>query len=162
MDTNVSSVVGSWMFTAQRVATGCGKELGRQGLRMRLKVHQWVAVSLVWTLLAAPSMAGDASVVKVRMTVNKKFVPATVTIKVGDSVEWIADDPFHQHSVTTDASQVEDRKLVQIPLGAKPFNSGLIEPGKSFRYRFTVTGTYKYVCSPHEQSNMVGTIVVTP
>jgi plastocyanin len=129
---------------------------------MHLNVHQWVAASLVWTLLAAASMAGDASVVKVRMTVNKKFVPATVTIKVGDSVEWIAEDPFHQHSITTDAQQAEDRKLVQIPPGAKPFNSGLIEPGRSFRYRFTVPGTYKYVCPPHEQSNMVGTILVTP
>ena len=129
---------------------------------MHLKVLQYMAVGLLCSRLAAPSMAGDASVAKIHMTANKKFVPATVTIKVGDAVEWIADDPFHQHVVTTDALQVEDRKLVQTPSGAKPFTSGLIEPGGSFRYRFTIPGTYKYVCPPHEQSNMMGTIIVTP
>ena len=126
------------------------------------KARYSLAIAIVPMLLATSAIAGEAAVVKIRMTLNKKFIPATVTIKVGDSVEWIADDPLHQHSITTDPSQVEDRKLVQIPPGAKPFNSGLIDPGKSFRYRFTIPGTYKYVCPPHEQSNMVGAIVVTP
>ncbi len=107
-------------------------------------------------------MVAGETTAKVHMTLNKKFVPASVTIKAGEWVEWVADDPMHQHSITTDASQVENRKLVQIPAGAKPFNSGLIEPGKSYRVRFTVPGTYKYVCPPHEHSNMVGEIVVTP
>jgi plastocyanin len=119
-------------------------------------------ILLAGALLSGSAFAGDAAPTKVRMTVDKKFMPAVVTIKAGDTVEWFGEDPMHQHSITTDPSQVEDRKLVQIPRGAKPFNSGTIDPGKSFRYRFTVPGTYKYVCPPHEQSNMVGEVVVTP
>ncbi len=112
--------------------------------------------------LLAPAFGGNDPVAKVRMTLDKKFLPATVTIKAGEWVEWVAEDPLHQHSITTDPSQVENRRLVQIPPGAKPFTSPLLDPGKTYRVRFTVPGTYKYVCPPHEHSNMVGEVIVTP
>ncbi len=123
---------------------------------------RWIGVFFLLNAVLATAMFAGEPVTKVHMTLNKKFVPASVTIRVGEWVEWVADDPMHQHSITTDPSQVENRKLVQIPAGAKTFNSGLIEPGRSYRVRFTVPGTYKYVCPPHEHSNMVGEVVVTP
>jgi plastocyanin len=48
-----------------------------------------------------------------------------------------------------------------MPAGAKPFNSGNIEPGKQYPHTSTVPGTYKYFCIPHGALGMVGTIVVT-
>jgi plastocyanin len=119
------------------------------------------ALLIVATPLAQSATAGDEPGATVRMTVDKKFLPAKVTIRVGQTVEWIADDPGHQHSITTDPSKVKDHSLAQVPRGAKPFTFRLIDPGKSFRYRFTVPGTYKYVCPPHEEANMVGEVVVT-
>jgi plastocyanin len=96
------------------------------------------------------------------MTADKKFLPAKVTIRAGQTVEWISEDPGNQHYISTDPGQVKDRSLVQVPKDAKPFTSPSIDPGKRFRYRFTVPGTYKYVCPPHEENNMIGEIVVNP
>ena len=119
-------------------------------------------VVLAWTALASLVVAQDKPAAVVHMTMAKKFVPDKVTIKAGETVEWVADDPYHEHSLTTDPSKVEDRRLVESPKGAKTFYSGLMEQGKSFRYRFMVPGTYRYVCPPHEQNKMFGEVVVTP
>ena len=63
-----------------------------------------VGLLLGWTARALASPAEDMKAVTVRMTADKKFVPAKVTIKVGQTVEWIVADPSHQHSITTDPS----------------------------------------------------------
>jgi plastocyanin len=49
-----------------------------------------------------------------------------------------------------------------LPAGAVAFDSGKIQPGGSFTHQFTVPGTYKYVCLPHEDAGMTAQIVVTP
>jgi plastocyanin len=113
-------------------------------------------------LVLSSAALGEGNTVVVHMTVQKKFDPAKITIKAGDTVKWVADDPLHEHNISTDPRQVENRRLVLIPKGAKPFTSPLLSEGQSFQYRFTVPGLYKYVCPPHEQSNMAGEIVVTP
>jgi plastocyanin len=95
----------------------------------------------------------------VHMTAAKQFSPMTLTLAVGDTVEWVNDDPQNLHNATTDKNASDIPKAIQMPKGAKPFNSGLLAPGKHYTYRFTVPGTYRYVCAPH-QPEMVGTIVV--
>src|SRR5713226_9272722 len=52
-------------------------------------------------------------------------------------------------------------KMTDIPPGAKPFDSGFMRPGTTFDYTFTVPGTYRYTCVPHEKDGMNGTVVVT-
>jgi plastocyanin len=49
---------------------------------------------------------------------------------------------------------------VVLPSGAKPFDSGFMQPDATFDYTFTVRGTYKYTCVPHEKDGMNGVIVV--
>jgi plastocyanin len=93
----------------------------------------------------------NGSVVVVRMTNEMKFVPEQVTIKVGQTVEWVNDPDGPAHTVTTDADKVADPSHVSMPAGAKPFDSGVIKSGKSYRYTFTVPGVYRYVCQPHEK-----------
>ena len=44
---------------------------------------------------------------------------------------------------------------------AKEFDSGLISPGKDYSHTFTVPGTYKYFCIPHEAVGMLGTVIVS-
>jgi plastocyanin len=102
----------------------------------------------------------NSSVVVIRMTNDMKFVPEQVTIKAGQTIEWVNDPDGPSHTVTTDADKVADPRHVSIPNGAKPFDSGVIKSGKSFRYMFTIPGVYRYACQPHE-GMMLGEITVT-
>ncbi len=102
----------------------------------------------------------NGSVVVIRMTNDMKFVPEQVTIKTGQTIEWVSDPDGPSHTVTTDPDKIADPSHVSIPKGAKPFDSGVIKSGKSFRYTFTVPGVYRYTCQPHE-GLMKGEITVT-
>ena len=101
----------------------------------------------------------QGSTTVIHMTKTKQFDPKTATITVGDTVEWVNDDAGNLHNATTDKNATDFPKAIQMPKGAKPFNSGLMTPSKHYRYKFTVPGTYRYVCVPH-QPEMVGTIIV--
>ena len=127
--------------------------------------------------LALPLPAHAAShTVRVSMA-SFMFNPASVTVHVGDTVEWTYDEtattippgcefPALQiavvtcpgHSVTSDAM----RK------GKPLFNSGVHRAyGFPFRFRFTRTGTYTYYCIVHGGAHpnnpatmMNGTVIV--
>ena len=136
-------------------------------MRLTLKVStvSRSLFGLLWIMLLAfvvlgASSGGDAPAAVVHMTSQNKFVPASVTIKTGQSVKWVNDDAA-THTVTTDPSQVANEDDVQIPSGAKPFNSNSVGKGKSFEQKFDVPGTYQYACAPHEGNKMVGKVVVT-
>ena len=95
---------------------------------------------------------GDDSPVVVRMTDEMKFVPDQLNVHTGQTVKWVneSESGGPSHSVTTNAERLMDPSHASIPGGAKPFDSGIINPGKSFSYTFRVPGVYKYACAPHE------------
>lgn len=130
---------------------GCTVSRSRTGL---------LGVVLLTFAMLGASSGGDAPAAVVHMTSQNRFVPAIVTIKVGQSVKWVNDDAA-THTVTTDPSQLANEDDVQIPSGAKPFNSNSVGKGKSFEQKFDVPGTYQYACAPHEGDKMVGKVVVT-
>ncbi len=103
--------------------------------------------------------AAPAAVIKMNDT-PPKFVPDKVTIKVGQTVQW-ENNAQTLHSVDADPSMVQDAKDISLPAGAKPFDSGFMNPGATWEYTFTTPGTYKYTCVPHEKDGMIGTIEVT-
>ena len=108
---------------------------------------------------AMPSMAA-AKTVEIKMTdTPPKFIPMSVTIQKGDTVEWI-NNAQSLHSVTTNPAVAQDPKDVSAPKDAKPFDSGFMPPGAKWSYTFTVPGTYKYLCLPHEKDKMTGIVVV--
>jgi len=108
---------------------------------------------------AVPSIAA-AKTVEIKMTdTPPKFMPMSVTIQKGDTVEWI-NNAQSLHSVTTNPSVAQDPKDVSAPKDAKPFDSGFMPPGAKWSYTFTVPGTYKYLCLPHEKDKMTGIVVV--
>jgi plastocyanin len=108
---------------------------------------------------AAPSIAA-AKTVEIKMTdTPPKFIPMTVIVKKGDTVEWI-NNAASLHSVTTNPAVAQDPKDVSLPKEAKPFDSGFMPPGAKWSYTFTVPGTYKYLCLPHEKDKMTGVVVV--
>ncbi|RME57663.1 MAG: halocyanin, partial [Candidatus Dadabacteria bacterium] len=74
-------------------------------------------------------------------------------------VEWTNTSPI-VHTVTADPKKATLEDSTKLPKGAKPFNSGNLEPNAVFRHTFTVPGTYRYFCIPHEAAMMRGEIVV--
>jgi plastocyanin len=111
--------------------------------------------------MAAPALA-QAKTVEVAMKQSPKmlFVPATVTIKSGDTVHWTNAYSI-SHTVTFDPAMAATPANVALPDGVAPFDSGNIEEDGSFSHTFTVKGTYKYVCKYHEAMGMVGTVIVS-
>jgi plastocyanin len=96
---------------------------------------------------AAPPPAASASgdVVKVGMK-NIKFVPADITVKVGQKIEWTNTDGQIPHTVTSQTDGVD-------------FDSGSLQGGAKFDYTPTKAGTINYICTIHQ--NQAGTITVT-
>jgi plastocyanin len=73
---------------------------------------------------------------------NTAFVPGRVQITAGSTVVWRNDDQLI-HSVTAND---------------KSFDSGLLQPGKTYRRTFDRPGQYPYYCLPHPF--MKGVVVV--
>ena len=75
-----------------------------------------------------------------------KFVPATVTVHQGDTVEWKNEDTA-LHTATSDSE------------APKPgFDSGSISKGSTWRYVAATKGTYNYNCTYH--TYMKGQVIV--
>jgi plastocyanin len=89
------------------------------------------------------------------------FKPATVTIKSGQTVRW-NNKAMIWHTVTADPAAAKEPGHVALPAGAEPFDSGKVKSGNSYWHTFSVPGTYRYICKPHESSGMLGTVVVEP
>jgi plastocyanin len=91
------------------------------------------------------------------------FDPDRVTIKVGQTVTW-TNEGVVPHTTTCDpaANPVEKShpEFIKLPAGAETWNSGFLDPGKSFSHTFTVPGEYDYICIPHVLSGMRGQIIV--
>lgn len=73
---------------------------------------------------------------------SNSFNPASLTIKVGETVTWTNKDSY-AHTVTSDN-------------GA--FDSGSINNGATFSFTFKTAGTYSYHCSIH--TSMTAKIIV--
>ena len=87
------------------------------------------------------------------------FTPQTIRIRAGQTVQW-RNTSLVDHTVTADKSLAANPANVILPQGAQSFNSGEIDPGQVWTYTFTVPGTYRYVCLPHEKQGMIGTVIV--
>jgi plastocyanin len=83
-----------------------------------------------------------------------EFVPASITIQLGDTLQW---EPFAGllpmmlHTITSD----------NIPSGAAPFDQVWQMPADTFfQYIPQVAGLYQYVCTPHIPNGMIGEFTV--
>jgi plastocyanin len=74
------------------------------------------------------------------MITSFSFEPPSITVPKGTTVTWTNQDPV-AHTVT----------------GAD-FDSGPIDPGKTFSHAFNQAGSYEYHCSIH--TSMKGTVIV--
>lgn len=97
------------------------------------------------------------------------FTPETYTIEVGDTVTW-ENTSTRAHTVTAyDELIPEDAEFFATggyeneQIAREEWadgGGGGIDNGEQFSHTFAVPGNYGYVCIPHEQGGMIGTIVV--
>jgi plastocyanin len=95
----------------------------------------------------------------VQMIQGVGFEPGMMRINAGDTVAW-KNNTREMHTVTFDPDLASTAANVSLPDGVEPFDSGEIAPGDSFTHTFDTAGVYHYICQPHEDHGMVGTIVV--
>jgi plastocyanin len=95
----------------------------------------------------------------VEMNDQLKFIPAHLSLKIGDTVNWKNVGTI-AHTVTADPTKAQDKANVNLPPGARPWDSGNIAGGKSWSRKFDVPGEYTYFCIPHETAGMMGRLTV--
>ena len=83
---------------------------------------------------------------------SNNFVPSSLTITLGDTVEFINTGGFHNVNAT----------LSTYPNNPQGFGNSVSSSNWSFQHIFTVAGTYNYQCDPHVAMGMIGTIIVNP
>ena len=97
--------------------------------------------------IAGAAMAADHDVDQVSLT----FVPADITIQMGDTVHWIWSGGNH---TVTNGSGPADPDVGDL------FDAPLDGGNTMFSYTFNTAGVFPYFCRPHFTLDMVGTVTV--
>ncbi len=104
-----------------------------------------LAMAGVAAFAAAPAaLAVGATKGKTRkVSVNDNYYgPSKLTVHVGDTVDWHWSD---------DITDVHDVALKTAPKGVKKFASDPLAAGDDFKRKLTKAGTYKIICTFHEE-----------
>jgi plastocyanin len=104
-----------------------------------------IALAGAAALAAAPALAVAAtSKAKTRtVSVNDNYYgPRALTVHVGDTVRW---------RWSEDATDVHDVAVKSAPKGAAKFASDPMAAGESFRRKLTKAGSYRIICTFHEE-----------
>ena len=119
--------------------------------------HLAIVLAIIAPFVASYPTAGSAATVTV--TVNGScnyyncsyyFMPASVTIHPGDTVQWTWEANNHS---TTSGSPGMPNAL---------WDSGILNQGATFSHTFNTAGTFPYYCRVHGQCcGMTGTVTVT-
>jgi aldose sugar dehydrogenase len=91
---------------------------------------------------------------------DKAFNPATINIKVGDTVTWTNNDPVI-HTVVQGSPTLPSPQSTIRPEASTTttgFKSGFLSQGMTFKHTFDKPGTFNYYCSVHP--TMIGKVVV--
>jgi plastocyanin len=104
------------------------------------RASRWILI----LLLASICLAQPAQPARKAVTIkDMAFNPASVQVKVGDTVVWTNNDDRDHTVISRNGA----------------FKSDNIKPGGSFSFHFTKAGTFPYGCTYHPR--MAGTVVVS-
>ena len=109
---------------------------------------------LAVTLFIGTIAPAQAATVQVKMGADNgmlAFEPSKVTIKAGDTVQWV-NNKLSPHNVVFDSSAKDADKFTHKGLA--------FAPGETFEATFDEAGTYDYYCEPHRGAGMKGSIIV--
>ena len=99
-------------------------------------------------LVATPAAAGSKKTIKVE---DNFFSPRKVTVNKGTTIVWTWPE---------DGGDVHDVKLTSGPKGVRKFESEPGSGGYTYRRKLSRSGTYKLLCTFHEDDDMRMTVVV--
>jgi plastocyanin len=134
-------------------------QLGRRRLLSLLGVGAVLASAGPLVTACGGGAAGGQSYT-VNMTDSLKFDPDNLTVPKGTTVTWKNTSSI-AHTATDDPAKAQNKGDAVLPAGAKPWDSGNVDPGRSWSYTFDTLGQYTYFCIPHELAGMIGHITVT-
>lgn len=138
------------------------------GYSRRSVLRRSRSVLAVGTTAIAGCLGGSGpSGPTVTMTGDLRFDPADVAIDPGQQVTWVNESGVphtasaYEEGIPDEASYFasggyESEQAVRQSTSAR----GFLERGETYSYTFDVTGTYQYFCLPHEESGMVGRVIV--
>jgi plastocyanin len=128
--------------------------------RRRLIVGLSLVGSAAAVACSSASPAATASVT-VKMTSANRFDPDAVSVNAGETIAW-QNTATSAHTATFNpaAGSPLVAPNVSLPQGVATFDSGDVEPGKSWSHTFTTPGTYKYICIRHASLGERGTVIV--
>ncbi len=109
---------------------------------MRRYLIALAAVAAVLLGSIGPAAAGPTPATHTVTIEGTRFQPATLTVRLGDSILWVNKDPF-PHTATATAGG---------------FDSPQIPPGGSWKYRTRKKGEMPYVCSLHPTMTAMVTV----
>ena len=108
------------------------------------------ATLFIGLLLAlCPRQAGAATTTVTVGADGLSFFPTSVTIDVGDTVEWTWSASGHSSTSGTPGN----------PSGF--WDSGIRNQGATFSHTFPAAGSFPYFCTPHAFMGMVGSVTVS-
>lgn len=130
-----------------------------------------MALSLLLIILLPIIPMGTASegtTHTVLMTDAMKYEPDILKIQPGDTVVWKnKQGNIVTHTVTAyekeipkDAEYFASGNFTNESDARRGIANGLIPTDGEYRHTFTVNGSYKYFCVPHEAAPMIGYIIV--
>lgn len=93
--------------------------------------------------LGVASMSAQAKEIVVEIY-KKKFIPAEITIKAGDTVKWVNKEKRQYHNVWFKQFDKEEPDY--------------IFPDETYSKTFDSAGEYPYLCGPHPK--MIGVVKV--
>ncbi len=111
---------------------------------MRLALILLAGAALV---CAAPVQGAAKPKGKTVRVADNYFSPKTVTVDRGATVTW-------RWPSFEEAGDVHDVKLKSGPKGVKKFTSEAASTDYSYKRKLTVSGTYKIICTLHEEMRM--------
>ena len=118
---------------------------------------------------AAPAATGTVHEVQMELKDNKyQFEPATLTIKVGDTVKWInASGGPHNVSFYPDKIPAGAADVLGAAMANRmgPVAGPLITDSLGvyqISFANAPAGTYNYYCIPHEALGMKATLIIQP
>lgn len=121
-------------------------------------------MGLLWLPACKRASMGQAQSAPQAYVVEMKdffYDPIGLYLKGGDTVIWLeAREQVKTRHTATAYHPAFDKKL-RIPESAQPWNSGFFEQvGQTWSYTFNDVGIHDYFCIPHEDSGMVGRLLV--
>ena len=112
-----------------------------------MKLRAVVVLTGAAVFAAAPVQGAVKPKGKTIKVADNFYAPTTVTVDRGATVTW-------RWPGFDEAGDVHDVKLKTGPKGVKKFASESASTDYSFKRKLTVAGTYKLICTLHEEMTM--------